>query len=84
MACFYRYEYSDPSSNTPGTGCEEGEEILKQEERIIGLCLVYAKASHYQNDCNRIVTRGGVYAEILPEPEGFPEGSGNISSYTLT
>ena len=34
--------------------------------------------------CNCIVTRGGVYHEILPEPEGFPEGSGNISSYTLT
>ena len=30
------------------------------------------------------MTRGGVYNEILPEPEGFPEGSGNISSYTLT
>ena len=30
--------------------------------------------------------RGGGYDEILPEPkgnpEGFPEGSGNISSYT--
>ena len=34
--------------------------------------------------CNCIVTRGGVYVETLPEPEGFPEGSGNISSYTLT
>ena len=34
--------------------------------------------------CNCIVTRGGVYNEILPEPEGFPEGSGNISSYTPT
>ena len=32
--------------------------------------------------CNCIVTRGGVYNEILPE--GFPEGSGNISLYTLT
>ena len=30
--------------------------------------------------CNCIVRRN----EILPEPEGFPEGSGNISSYTLT
>ena len=36
---------------------------------------------HY---CNCIATRGGVYDEILPEPEGFTEGSGNISSYTLT
>ena len=52
-------------------------------------------------DCNCIVTRGEVYDEILPEPEGnpeggaggqslraepkgFPEGSGNISSYTPT
>ena len=34
--------------------------------------------------CNCIVTRGGVYNEILPEPEGFPESSGNISLYTLT
>ena len=25
-------------------------------------------------DCNCIVTRGGVYDEILPEPEGNPEG----------
>ena len=33
---------------------------------------------------NCIVTRGGVYNEILPEPEGFLEGSGNISSYTPT
>ena len=32
--------------------------------------------------CNCVVTRGGVYDEILPEPEGFPEGSGDISSYT--
>ena len=24
--------------------------------------------------CNCIVTRGGVYNEILPEPEGNPEG----------
>ena len=24
-------------------------------------------------DCNCIVTRGGVYHEILPEPKGFPE-----------
>ena len=30
------------------------------------------------------MTRGGVNDEILPEPEGFPEGSGNISLYTLT
>ena len=35
-------------------------------------------------DCNCIVTRGGEYHEILPEPEGFPEGSGNFSSYTPT
>ena len=28
------------------------------------------------------MTRGGVYDEILPEPEGFPEGSVNISLYT--
>ena len=43
-------------------------------------------------DCNCIATRGGVYDEILPEPKGNPEGtargisqgSGNISSYTLT
>ena len=35
-------------------------------------------------DCNCIVTRGGVYNEILPEPEGFSEGSGNFSSYPLT
>ena len=34
--------------------------------------------------CNCIVTRGGAYNEILPEPEGNPEGSGNISSYTPT
>ena len=37
-----------------------------------------------ENDC--IVTRVGVYDEILPEcsgnPSGFPSGSGNISSYT--
>ena len=34
---------------------------------------------------NCIVMRGGVYDEILPEgPEGFPEGSGNILSYTPT
>ena len=32
--------------------------------------------------CNCIVTQVGVYDEISPEPEGFPEGSGNISSYT--
>ena len=25
-------------------------------------------------DCNCIVTRGGVYNEILPEPEGNPKG----------
>ena len=25
-------------------------------------------------DCNCIVTRGGVYDEILPEPEGNPMG----------
>ena len=29
-------------------------------------------------DCNCIVTRGGVYDEILPEPEGFSEGSDQI------
>ena len=34
--------------------------------------------------CNCIVARGGVNDEISPEPEGFPEGSGDISSYTLT
>ena len=34
--------------------------------------------------CNYIVTRGGAYNEILAEPEEFPEGSGNISSYTPT
>ena len=33
--------------------------------------------------CNCIVTRGEVYNEISAEPEGFPEGSGDISSYTL-
>ena len=30
------------------------------------------------------MTRGGVYNEILPEPGGFLEGSGNISFYTPT
>ena len=30
------------------------------------------------------LNRGGVYDEILPESEGFSEGSGKISSYTLT
>ena len=25
-------------------------------------------------DCNCIVTRGGAYDELLPEPEGNPEG----------
>ena len=30
-----------------------------------------------KNDC--IVTWVWVYNEILPEPEGFPEGLGNIS-----
>ena len=30
------------------------------------------------------MTREGVYDEILPEPEEFPKGSGNISSYTPT
>ena len=34
--------------------------------------------------CNCIVTRGGVYNKILPETEGFPEESGDISSYTPT
>ena len=34
--------------------------------------------------CNCIVARGGVNDEISPEPEGFPEGSGDISSYTPT
>ena len=38
----------------------------------------------YLLECNCIVMRGGVYDEILPEPEGFPEGSGDISSYTPT
>ena len=28
----------------------------------------------HQSDCNCIVTRGGVYDEILPDPEGNPEG----------
>jgi hypothetical protein len=27
---------------------------------------------------------GGIYNEIWEEPEGFPEGSGYISSYFLT
>ena len=30
------------------------------------------------------MTRGKVYNEILPKPEGFLEGSGNTSSYTPT
>ena len=38
-------------------------------------------------DCNCIVTRGGVYDEILPEPEGNPEGGArgisNIFQYWL-
>ena len=42
----------------------------------------------FDQHCNCIVTRGGVYDEILPEPkgnpEGFPEGSGNISLYAPT
>ena len=35
--------------------------------------------------CNCIVTRGGVYDEILPEPEGNPEGGGRdrASQYFL-
>ena len=33
-----------------------------------------------ENDC--IVTRVGVYNEILPEPSGNPSDSGDISSYT--
>ena len=32
-----------------------------------------------ENDC--IVTGVGVYDEISPEPEGFPSGSGDVSSY---
>ena len=38
----------------------------------------------YVTYCNCIVTKGGVNNEILPEPEGFPEGSGNISLYPPT
>ena len=34
-------------------------------------CLTLAHTVIY---CNCIVTRGGVYDEILPEPEGNPEG----------
>ena len=34
--------------------------------------------------CIHIRTRGGIYGKIWPEPEGFPEGSDNISSYTPT
>ena len=37
---------------------------------------------HSAKYCDCIVTRGGVYDEILPEPKGFPEGSGNFSLYT--
>ena len=40
--------------------------------------------AYYMQYCNCIVTRGGVSDEILPEPKGFPEGSGNVSSYTPT
>ena len=39
---------------------------------------------HSSTYCNCIVTRGGVYDEILPELEGFPDVLGNISSYILT
>ena len=46
--------------------------------------IIFAKMVSNDANCNCIVTRGGVYDEILPEPEGFPEGSGNNSSYTLT
>ena len=37
---------------------------------------------YFPVDCNCIVMKGEVYDEILPEPERFPEGSGNISLYT--
>ena len=35
-------------------------------------------------ECIFIMTRGGIYDEIQPEPEGFPDGSGYITLYYIT
>ena len=35
---------------------------------------MYEKVFDIDKDCNCIVTRGGVYDEISPEPKGNPKG----------
>ena len=48
---------------------------LKKIDHVTTECLkrdlIFGSQQIY---CNCIVTRGGVYDEILPEPEGNPEG----------
>ena len=38
----------------------------------------------FDQHCNCIVTRGGVYDEILPEPKGNPEGEARAISRWLS
>ena len=56
--------------------------VTEHNELLVQLipCASWVNQSKHQSDhvferkCNCIVTRGGVYNEILPEPEGNPEG----------
>ena len=58
-----------------------GQALLETMSDILVYChilgLVYTLQAIYSTSliyCNCIVTRGGVYDEIWPEPKGNPEG----------
>ena len=63
--------------------CYRTQERYPSHSLLHPLCLLFINPY-----CSCIVTRGGVCNEILPDPEGnpegFPEGSGNFSLYTPT
>ena len=55
------------------------ESSTSQYEKIM-----QAHGVNMRKYCIRIRRKGGIYGKIWPEPEGNPEGSGNISLFTPT
>ena len=54
--------------------CESPYSASKIRCILFDITTIYVRFKTLLSDFNCIVTRGGVYNEILPDPEGNPEG----------